>query len=177
MKNLKLTFALTLMALLAFGTQVFGDLGDIWALPGNAWRVTSTKDLVPGTTNTNDIGSSSLNARFIYGQDVVQGRSTLSNIVTGTNATYTIPSRAAQVFVPQINATRSWTLPAPTVGAVMLVSDTAGNVNVNGNITLTASAGTTINGASTINFNSTYGTVRLVGVNATLWQASEVAGP
>lgn len=172
----KIALAIIALFMLSIGVAN-AALGDIWALPGNVLRVTSQGHLVPGTTAVTDIGSTALNVRFIYGQDVVQSRSTLANIVTGTNATYTIPSRAAQVFVPSINTTRAWTLPAPTVGAIMIVSDTAGNVNVNGNITLTASSGTTINGAASVNFNSTYGSVRLVGVSSTLWQASEVSGP
>lgn len=165
------------VAMLVASWVAEADLGDIWALPSNVWRVNSSSHLVPGTNVVSDIGSSSYNVRYIYGQDVVQSRSTLANIVTGSNATYTIPSRAAQVFVPSINTTRAWTLPAPTVGAVMLVSDTAGNVNVNGNITLTASAGTTINGASTIQLKATYGSIRLTGVSSTLWQASTLGAP
>lgn len=178
MKKFLSNLTLAMMAaILVMTWAADADLGDIWALPSNVWRVNSSGHLIPGTTAVSDIGSSSLQTRYIYGQDAVVDRFDYSNIVTGTNATYTIPSRAGQVFVPSISATRAWTVPAPTVGSEMIVTDTAGNVNVNGNITLTAPAGKTINGASTVSFKQTWGSIRLVGTSTTNWAASSMPAP
>lgn len=180
MKNnrFKLLLGAILATMLGFCSleMASASLGDIWALPGNVWRVNSSGHLVPGTTAVKDIGSSSLVVRSVYGSDVNLSYLT-SAPITGTNATYTIPSRSFHVLVPSINTDRTWTLPAPYVGADMLITDSAGNVNVNGNITLNASSGTTVNGGSNIKLKATYGTIRLTGVSSTKWVGSSLGTP
>lgn len=122
-----------------------------------------------------------------------QNTSGTSNIATGNitaltvgsykgtpvtvTANATLADSSTQVFVGSINGDRTYVLPTPSAGATIWLSDTAGNVNVNGNVTIDGAGAHTINGAANVTFNTTYGSIRLVGINSTSWVASELAAP
>ena len=56
--------------LILFSNSAYAADGDTWTAPAgigtDAWRVTSSGDLLPGTTNTYDLGSASLYPKTIY---------------------------------------------------------------------------------------------------------------
>lgn len=61
--------ALLLTALLPLSARA--AIGDVFAVPGDVWRIVSTGHLLPGTTGTRDIGSPLAQVRAIYMQDAV----------------------------------------------------------------------------------------------------------
>jgi hypothetical protein len=168
MKKFKiLAFLAVLLSVMSF---VYADLGDIWALPGNVWRVTSSGHLIPGTTNVSELGSSSKMVKTLYATDQVFSSTTVT-----ANATLT--SNPSSILIGSISGDRTYTLAAPVAGHEVWIQDVAGNVSVNGNVTIAAGSGRTINGASSITIEGAYNGVRLIGLTSTTWAASKTTTP
>lgn len=179
MKKFNIGHRIVFMLIFLFSVLLgisFADLGDIWALPGDVWRVTSSGHLVPGANTTYDVGSSSKMAQSVYAVDLVANRVKVLSPVTVTSNT-TLTSNAAQVFIGSINGNRTYVLPSPAIGQVVDIQDTGGNVSVNGNVTIDGAGSNTINGAANVTIEDAFGGLRLVGISTTAWAASKRTTP
>lgn len=205
MKRFSVHSACVLMLLGLFllsSLKVAADLGDVWALPSStagtsSWRVNSSYNLLPGTTNVYDIGSSSAKVKAIYATDIDVTTFTYSTdavtttALTGTDLTYTtlkgvpvtvtanatLATDANLVYIGSISGNRTYVLPTPSAGRVITIQDTIGNVSVNGNVTIDGASTHTINGALNVTMEEAFGGLHLVGVSSTSWAASKMVRP
>lgn len=169
MKRFK-TILVFLVSIFCLIFAVGADLGDVWALPGNVWRVNKSGHLIPGTTNVRNVGSSTNLVNSVFATNHLFSSTTVT-----TNATLT--TNPSSILIGSISGNRTYTLAAPVAGQEVWIQDSAGNVSVNGNVTIAAGSGRTINGAATITLEEDYGGVRLIGLSSTAWAASKTSTP
>lgn len=124
---LKKLLTLFLILLFAFSTYAYAEMGDKATLGGETsgvydWRVDSSGNLLPGTTNTSDIGSSSLGVNDVY----INGSLNFAPMtkvlvpyeymVTGDTLTASDSGKTIMTYFDQSDAVLNFTLPAVTAG-------------------------------------------------------------
>lgn len=164
-------FLAILAVLLVLGSFSLGRAasGDLWSLSlsgSDVLRVNSSGVLVPGTTATYGLGTTSLKFTNVYtsGQYMQRTAITAASGTAAVTDSYIGVNRAGVVTV---------NLPAAATagsGAVLVIHDESGAANTN-NITIDGNSSETIDGSTTNTISTAYGTQRLIcdGSNWFTW--------
>jgi len=146
-----------LLACTLFAGIVWAARGDIWSVRSGSTdvvRVPNSTSMVPGTDDTVDLGSSSLEWKDLYVDGVayidsqVGGKATnYAAITTATTVTVTVAQSNTLFMNLSKSASCVYQLPTPTTGVSFIFSDV--ETVAGRDVYVSAPANVTINGQST----------------------------